>query len=262
MNAPLNSHSLPAADADAAAQAQQQWHQERLRALTAPDNWLTLVDLIWLEDGTHTVGAGADCTIRLPGAGRCPDHWGTLQVTGKTAMWTDASGQARALQADSGGTPTLVQQGPVSFHLLERNDALAMRVKDQQAETRVGFQGTELFPFDPAWQITAQWDGALAHCEIGGQHYTLRPQKPDANPLHFVIGDATTGTLSYGGGRFLYVPLTPAGPGPILLDLNRCINPPCAFTRFALCPVPPPENRLIAAVVAGEKTYNGLQGTH
>ena len=255
MNATAPSQLSSAADSDI--QARQQWHQQRLQALQAPDGWLTLVDLVWLEDGTHRVGTGADCTIRLPGAGRCPDFWGSLQVSGKTAVWTDAGGDSRTLQSDSSGTPTLVRQGPVSFHLLERNDALAMRVKDEQATTRVEFQGTDLFPFDPAWQVQADWDGTQAHCEIGGQHYALRPQNPAANPRHFVIGDATTGSLSYGGGRFLYGPLAAAGPGPIVLDLNRCINPPCAFTRFALCPVPPPENRLHAAVVAGEMVYAG-----
>ncbi len=83
----------------------------------------------------------------------------------------------------------------------------------------------------------------------------LRPQNPAANPLHFVIADSTSGTLTYGGGRFLYVPLTSSTPGPITLDLNRAINPPCAFTSFALCPVPPPENRLHLPVLAGEKVY-------
>jgi len=248
--------STPTA-AVSAAEAHQQWHRERLQALQAPDGWLTLADLIWLDDGDHTVGSGADCAIRLPGPGRSPALWGTLRVTGLTATWTDAAGQAMPLQAGGSDPPTLVRHGPVSFHLLERNDTLALRVKDEQADTRTGFRGTELFPFDPALQIQAHWDGALAHCDIGGQRYALRPLKPKANPLHFVIGDATSGTLSYGGGRFLYVPMVSTEPGPIMLDLNRSINPPCAFTRFALCPVPPPENHLHVAVLAGEKTYAG-----
>jgi hypothetical protein len=137
--------------------------------------------------------------------------------------------------------PTVVKHGPISFLLLERNEALAMRIKDEQAETRTGFQGTELFAFDPALQIEAHWDGSAAHCDIGGRRYNLRPLNPQANPLHFVIGDTTSGTLSYGGGRFLYVQMATSEPGPIMLDLNRAINPPCAFTAFALCPVPPPD---------------------
>jgi len=247
-----------AASHEAAARAQQQWHQERLRVLQAPDGWLTLADLIWLDDGVHTVGTGDECAIRLPGAsGRSPAIWGSLCIAGKTASWTDTAGRTVALQTDSSAQPTLVQQGPVSFHLLERNDALAMRVRDAQAETRTRFLGTALFPFQSQLQIPARWDGARAHCEIDGQHYALQPQNPSANPLHFVLGDASSGTLSYGGGRFLFVPLVSAGPGPIVLDLNRSINPPCAFTRFALCPVPPADNRLHIAVLAGEKIYHG-----
>lgn len=237
-------------------QARQRWHQERLQALQAPDGWLTLAGLVWLEDGTHSVGTGADCAIQLPGAGRCPALWGSLRVAGRQAWWTGIDGREIPLQTSS-NQPTVVREGPISFLLLERNDALAMRIKDEQAVTRTGFQGTELFDFDPALQIQAHWDGTSAHCDIGGKRYSLRPQNPQANPLHFVIGDATSGTLTYGGGRFLYVPLATSEPGPVTLDLNRAINPPCAFTSFALCPVPPPENRLHVAVLAGEKTYGG-----
>lgn len=257
----MNASSLPQHTATpssdtGAEQARQLWHQERLQALQAPDGWLTLAGLVWLEDGTHSVGTGADCAIRLPGEGRCPALWGSLRVAGTQAWWTDTAGHEIPLQTGS-MQPTVVQHGPIRFLLLERNAALAMRIKDEQAETRTGFQGTELFAFDPALQIQAHWDGSFAHCDIGGRHYSLRPQNPQANPLHFVIGDASSGTLSYGGGRFLYVPLASNQPGPITLDLNRLINPPCAFTSYALCPVPPPENRLHVAVLAGEKVYHG-----
>lgn len=256
MNAssPSQHTATPSTDTGAE-QARQRWHQERLQALQAPDGWLTLAGLVWLEDGTHSVGTAADCTIQLPGEGRCPAVWGTLRVAGKLAWWTDAAGHEISLQTSS-HHPTVVRHGPISFLLLERNDALAMRIKDEQAETRSGFRGTELFAFDPALQIQAHWDGTSAHCDIGGRRYSLRPLNPQANPLHFVIGDATSGTLSYGGGRFLYVPLEANQPGPITLDLNRAINPPCAFTSFALCPVPPPENRLHVDVLGGEKNYS------
>ena len=250
---PQTLHPPPDADAE---QALQQWHQQRLQALQAPDGWLTLAGLVWLEDGTHSVGSGPDCAIQLPGAGRCPALWGSLRVAGTQAWWTGTDGPETPLLT-SNMQPTVVKHGPISFLLLERNEALAMRIKDEQAETRTGFQGTELFAFDPALQIEAHWDGSAAHCDIGGRRYSLRPLNPQANPLHFVIGDTTSGTLSYGGGRFLYVPLATSEPGPIMLDLNRAINPPCAFTAFALCPVPPPENRLDVAVLAGEKTYGG-----
>lgn len=235
--------------------AHRQWHQERLRALQAPDGWLTLVDLHWLQDGRHTVGTTPGSTIRLPGAGRCPDHWGELQVSGLSATWTDAQGRTAPFHTDRDPQPTCIQHGPISLLLLERDGTLALRVKDTQAQTRTGFRGTELFDFSPAWQISAHWDGERAHCELDGCPYALVPMHPAADPLHFVIGDATSGNLTYGGGRFLYLPRPPRAPGPLQLDLNRCINPPCAFTPYATCPVPPPENRLHVAVLAGEKAY-------
>jgi len=56
------------------------------------------------------------------------------------------------------------------------------------------------------------------------------------------VSDATSGKETYGAGRFLYVGLPNADR--IEVDFNEAFNPPCAFTDFATCPLPPPQNRL------------------
>jgi uncharacterized protein (DUF1684 family) len=237
--------------------SQREWHHQRLATLQAADGWLTLIGLIWLDTGTHTVGTDPACAIRLKdepdGQSSFPTHWGLLKIDGTTAHWTDHEGRTSVLQTDRNGTPTLIRHGPLSFILIERDGSLALRVRDEHALTRTAFRGIELFPFNPDLQFTAHWDGATALIKYQDGEYRLRPQNPTANPLHFVIADATSGKGSYGGGRFLHVP--PAEDGVLPLDFNRLINPPCAFTPFAVCPMPPAENRLPFAILAGEKTY-------
>lgn len=229
------------------------WHRQRIADLTAEEGWLTLVGLEWLDDGEYRVGSAADCPLRLPGGG----FWGVLRVAGPaahpSAEWTPADGPPAALDTDRAGQPTVVRRGRLSFFLIERDGRLALRVRDADAPARLGFPGIPRYPFDPAWRLEARWDGEAARFPVAGVECALRPQDAGAARLQFVIADATSGRETYGGGRFLFA-ANPGG-GALVLDFNRAINPPCAFTPFAVCPLPPPGNRLPVAVMAGEKTW-------
>lgn len=225
------------------------WQAARIDALQKPDGWLSLVGLFWLDDGRHRVGSATDCEIQLPAG---PALLGTLDVTGKSAQWQTESGPAIAMESDADGEPTIVRNDSLSFLLIERDGRLALRLRDENAETRRSFSGIPSFDFDPAWCIDARWAGARANFSINGKAYSLGPQDPKAATLQFVFADATSGRDTYGGGRFLFVP-APQGDA-LLLDFNRAINPPCVFTPYATCPLPAAENRLPVAVTAGEKT--------
>ena len=230
----------------------ERWRAARLAELTRPDGWLTLVGLVWLDDGEHRVGAESGCEIEQPGL---PPLFGTLRVAGTAAEWQPCEGGRQPLQSDANGVATVVSHGSISFFLIERDGRLALRLRDAESPARRNFSGIDCFDFDPAWRIEARWDGALARFTLNGSNYFLRPQKPAADPLHFVIADASSGRDTYGGGRFLHVPA--ATGDKLILDFNRAINPPCAFTPFAVCPLPPAENRLSFTVTAGEKTWKG-----
>jgi len=67
-----------------------------------------------------------------------------------------------------------------------------------------------------------------------------------------IFSDETTGESTYGGGRYLY-PLKANDEGITYLDFNKSINPPCVFTPYATCPLPPDGNHIDIAIVAGEK---------
>jgi uncharacterized protein (DUF1684 family) len=69
--------------------------------------------------------------------------------------------------------------------------------------------------------------------------------------LFIIFRDLTYRTTTYGAGRFLYAPMPK--DGKVILDFNKAENPPCAFTAFATCPLPPRGNRLNVSIPAGEK---------
>ena len=275
-----------AADNSIQTQEVETWRAQRLARLTTPDGWLSLIGLHFLQDGDNTVGSAKDNDTVLANG---PAHLGTVTVAadGKitVALAPDADAKidgkpamAGELRWRGGGRPSVVSAGTVSFFVIERGGKKALRVKDSAAERRTHFLGLDYFPIDPAWRIEATWvefdeprkipitnilgqtEPAIVHGEAvferDGQKIKLLPiDEGPGEPLFFVISDATSGHETYGAARFLYAD-APVD-GKVILDFNHLENPPCAFTPFATCPLPPKENRLTLAVTAGEKAYRG-----
>lgn len=249
-----------------------QWQAQRHAELSAPDSWLGLVGLFWLEAGTNRVGSGEDCLVRLPGG---PAHLGDLRGEGSRVFWQPIDGEARELQTDIDGQPTVVEFENWSFFVADRSNRLAVRVRDRSWAENRPFGGLDYFAVDPAWCIEADWQslsppltmevpnvtGDLKMVEVthqavfeaAGQTHALLPMSVGEREVFFVFRDRTSGRETYGAGRFLKAD-RPAG-GKISLDFNRAYNPPCAFTAFATCPLPPPENWLPFAIPAGEKKW-------
>ena len=258
---------------------------ERVQRLTAADGWLTLIGLHWLSVGENTVDSAPDNVLRLAAG---PAHFGrvtlgsdgrvTVQLAPEVAATID--GQAVRTGELRYGTaqPTLVVAGTVSFFLIKRSDKIGLRVKDSAAARRREFVGLDYFPVDASWRIEAEWVafaeprqvpitnmlGQTAPAPVpgkavftrDGRTYELLPiDEGPVEPLFFVISDATSGEETYAAARFLYAERP--RDGKIVLDFNRAENPPCAFTPFATCPLPPPENRFSVRVAAGEKNYRG-----
>lgn len=270
--------------ADDYADQQARWHKARLDALTAPDGWLSLIGLHWLELGDNTVGSASGNTVRLLAG---PASLGTVRLSpdGTVHYQPDDAAAvlidqlpARPMELNylPGLRPTLVSSGTVSFQVIQRGPRIGLRVRDSDAATRRQFAGIPLYPLDPAWRIEADWQSypepraveitnsigqKLPARLVGRAVFTHAGQTvelaaiAEGDELFFVFGDATNGEETYAACRFLYA----AKPqnGKVILDFNRAINPPCAFTAFATCPLPPAGNRLPFPVRAGEMTPAG-----
>ena len=264
------------------------WQVQRLKKLTVTDGWTKLVGLLWLEPGDNSFGRAATNRLVLENPG-VPEQVGAFKVTGREVRFVAAPGvnvrhagwpvhTIGPLQDDAAGAPTVLNCGSMSFYLIERSGRLGIRVKDDQAESHVRFRGLEYFPIDPQWRLPARVEpylpvkqipiinvlgleeimdspGALLF-EAGGKVLRLEAVlEPGGHDWFVMFADHTNGKQTYGAGRFLYV--EPPEDGKTMIDFNKSYNPPCSFSAFATCPLPPPQNRLPIAVTAGELKYAG-----
>ncbi|MBV2209778.1 MAG: DUF1684 domain-containing protein [Thermomonas sp.] len=265
-------------------QDQQAWRKQRVEALTQPDGWTSLIGLHWLDNGVRRVGSGRDNGIQLM---QGPAHLGLFTVkkdrvsfTADTALTLDgqpARGGVLRSDADPMGASVIAfDEGKGLAVVIKRGGRLALRVRHADAESRLRFTGLNYWPGGRDWQMPARF---IAHppgttlpivniigvtdnvpnpgkveFQRDGKLYHLEALDEGGATLLLVFADRTSGHGSYGAGRFLDVP-KPDTKGHLRIDFNQAYNPPCAFTPFATCPLPPPENRLDLRVEAGEKDY-------
>lgn len=280
--------AAPATDA-AYIQSVEQQRAARNERLAAPQGWLSLVGLHWIEPGTHTVGRASDNDIVLATG---PDHAGTIKRSDDTVIYRPAKDAGITvggytidgdveLAADTTDNPTRIafDDGKATMQLIARGDRLGLRVRDERAATRAAFHGVESYAIDPAWRVRARFEphppgktidianvldmleatpnpGAVVF-ERDGREHRIEALDNGGGSLFLIFADRTNRTDTYGAGRFLYTD-APVD-GAVDLDFNLALNPPCAFNAYSTCPLPPPENRLDLAVTAGEKRYAGAQ---
>ncbi len=284
--------STAAAKPDPAARAfaldQQHWREQRRAELLAPGGWTSLIGLHWIGPGAHFVGSGGGNGIRLAMG---PRELGLLdRRKDDTFRFVPAKGVALTLDGAPLDAPALLRSdadpaGPsrIGFDegrgeatVIRRGERYALRVKHADAPTRTGFAGLDYWPADRSWVVEGRFvphppgrtleiadivgtiqripnPGAIEFAH-GGRQFRLEALDEGTGGLFLVFADRTNGHGSYGAGRFLDA-AAPDANGRVVLDFNRSYNPPCAFTAFATCPLPPPENRLDLAVAAGEKAY-------
>ncbi len=268
------------------------WRALRGKQIDAPDGWLTLVGLEWLKGGANSVGAAADNQIQLHA--HAPDHIGMITVSGKNVqLLATMDGYPPGLMIDGkpaqdgplaveGAKPSVITWHGLTLVVLERGGRYVLRIKDADSDTRTSFHGLNWYAPDPNLSIEASWTPftpphveaiptvlgttlnlpapGVATFTINGRQFTLEPvlESPGDKSLFFIVSDQTLKTTTYQGGRFLHAPFPDHGldqPGKLILDFNRLENPPCAYTSYATCPLPPEGNRLPVAIEAGEKRY-------
>ncbi len=265
------------------------WQAKRIASLKREDGWLTLVGLFWLQEGQNRFGSDpASNRIVFP-KGTAPKTLGSLDLSGgvvtlRAAPDSGLTSDGRpvttmTLRSDAEGGPTVVRQGRISFLVIKRGERLGVRVKDSASPTLLSFHGLESYPIDARWRFDASFEaysppktiavpnilgtvdqekspGAVVF-DIAGRAYRIDAvRESGSDDLFLIFGDQTNGVETYGGGRFLYT-APPDKAGRVILDFNKAYNPPCVFTPYATCPLPPAQNRLPIRVEAGEKRYGG-----
>ena len=272
------------------------WRAQRATNLQAPEGWLSLIALGWLKEGDNSFGSAEDSRVQI--TGKAPAHIAIVRLnkeTGGLRLLPPVEGfpkdllvdgqpaKEQALVPDDGDKPSKLTIGTLTIIVIHRDEQFALRVKDLEAPTRVGFHGLRWYAPNAAYRVQARWIpynppkvldiptilGTTTHMPapgaaefiLDGQVVRLEPvlEDPKSTDLFFILRDATSKTATYGAGRFLYTELPDHGvsqPGEVWLDFNRLVNPPCAFTAYATCPLPPPQNRLSVPIPAGEQRYH------
>jgi uncharacterized protein len=259
----------------------EQWRAQHQRELATDFGWLTVVGLDWLQEGDNRVGADPSSEVPLP-PGSALARVAVISYRAGRAVLDPVSGVALTLNGKPARETTLREDddvlaiGHLQFYLIRRGDRAGIRLKDNASAARRHFQGLAWYPVDPSWRIEATFTAwpaphAIAfHNTIGQEEHEPSPgyvtftkdgrefrleAMVDEGKLFFVLHDRTSGKTTYGAARFLYA--EQPKNGRVVLDFNKAENPPCAFTAYATCPLPPPQNRLALAITAGEKNYSG-----
>lgn len=264
------------------------WHARRLTSLTKPDSWLSLAGLFWLKEGENSFGGSDLNRIKFP-PDKAPAEMGqfflregvvSVQVkNGISVFHDDKIVKTMTMVNDSEGAATILTYGSLSWYIIKRGEKLGIRLKDSENRQLKNFSGIDRFPVNPKWKIIAKFEeyetphtieipnilGTVSddpspgklRFELDGQSYSLDPiADPDDKRWFIIFSDQTSGEETYGAGRFLYID-APTEDRIAIIDFNKAYNPPCAFTPFAICQLPPEQNHLALRVTAGEKNYHG-----
>lgn len=250
--------------------------------------WLGLVGLYWLRDGENKIGSDSSNDIILPPV--APSYIGIVQYNNGVATFRAARGMPiycngkkislKTLVADIYDDADFLQVGDLTFVLLERANRHLIRVWDKQSKLRKEFTGFKQYPVNPKYRIEAQYtpydtpklvsiqDVIEIYHEVPVQGYVtfewdgvehrMEAMVDEEEYMRLDFRDETNGDTTYIGGRFLVVEMPEEGK--VVIDFNRAYNPPCAYTDYATCPLPPLENRLPIRIEAGEKAYRELSG--
>jgi len=271
------------------AQEIEQWKLKRISSLKDKNGWLNLAGLYWLEQGDNSFGSGVKNKIIFP-KGSLPEKAGNLNLINGVVTLVNAKGvnikvndrtikQRIIFSTDSVNT-SIVSYGAYYWTIIKREDKIGIRLRNYNSKLVKNFNGTPRYATDSLWRFNAILKESIVPTTIPitnvlGQTIQMKllgklifslngkivslDAVEEENQLFVIFGDATNGKQTYGAGRFLYAD-KPDASGRTIVDFNKAFNPPCAFTPFATCPLPPKQNVISIAITAGEKEYASSYG--
>jgi hypothetical protein len=280
----ISCNPKPTADPDYVKEIEE-WHTKRVERLKADNGWLNLVGRFWLKKGESIFGSGKNNDIVVE-TSKIPELVGSFYFEDTTVTFKAADGvnvlyngnpiKEIVLVDDQKKDMTVLQIGSIKFNLIVRDTLYGIRFRDLNSDLVKNFKGIERYPIDESWNIKARFEpynppkeidvpnvlgqiakekcpGAVVF-EREGKTFRIDAVDEGGDNLFLIIADETSGEETYGGGRFMYVK-KPDSSNTIQLDFNKAYNPPCVFTKYATCPLPPEQNYLKLKIEAGEKMY-------
>jgi len=261
----------------------EQWHQKRIERLKDENGWLTLVGLYWLKEGENSFGSDKNNDIVFPK--NAPENIGKIILKDSVITLIINEGvnvtnegnvvKEIKLKIDLSGNPTILDLGSLRWHIIKRGDRYGIRLRDTEAKLLKEFEDINIYPINEDWRIDATFKpykppkqilipNILGTIEediapgyilfnVKGKDYKLDAIQ-SSNGFFLLFADETSGKGSYGAGRFLYTD-NPDSNNKVILDFNKAYNPPCVFTKYATCPLPPKQNYLHLKITAGEKMW-------
>ncbi|MFO7914852.1 MAG: DUF1684 domain-containing protein [Candidatus Krumholzibacteriales bacterium] len=262
------------------------WRKSRESAMRDSTSWLTIAGLFWLEQGRNSFGSSGDNQITLP-RHSAPAYAGELILQNGRVHLKAAGGAGITLRgkpvssadliSDAGGEPDRFQMGGLRMWIIDRGGRKALRVRDFRAKRFSEFEKLSFYPPDPDYRVTGRFvphdtaKSIMLSTVAGTETEIASPGKvifslknkelalvllEGAEKSYFIIfRDETSGNETYGACR--YMSAGKSGERKVELNFNHAVNPPCAYTPYATCPLPPPENILPVRIEAGEKKYPG-----
>ena len=283
---------LPTHSQHAATYAQevQEWRSKADASLRRDNGWLTLAGRWVMKEGSNTLGTAASNDMVLP-KGSAPAQVGSITVKDGVVSFKAAAGVSLLKDGVAFTERTMgtdldkrdwVQLGRLQMHVIKRSndgkDSYVLRLADNENEVRKAFKGRVWFDVAEAYKVQATYTPHKAGNTItitnvlgevsdenspgkvsfilNGKAYSLDAVADAGDKeLFFILKDQTAGKETYGPARFMTAaaPADLSKPAKLTLDFNKAYNPPCAFSAYTTCPLPPEQNKLAVRVEAGEK---------
>lgn len=264
----------------------EKWFANRQSELVGREGWLNVAGLFWLKEGINSFGSDASNDLVFP-EGKIAANAGYFLVKGGQVTMMpapDSELKEQIIFYPDSTRQINVFQDPLEWFIIKREEKVGVRLRDFSADELLRYKGIERYPVEYSWKLPATFEPAASGetiditnvlgqttavpltgryvFEVDGTEYKLSATGT-GNKLFVVFADATNGKETYGAGRFIYID-KPDSTGRAVIDFNKSYNPPCAFTEFATCPLPPKQNVLPVSILAGEKNYelHGKQASH
>jgi uncharacterized protein (DUF1684 family) len=261
-----------------------EWHSNRLKELKKPEGWLSVIGLHWLEPGENTFGSDPSSNVVFPDLPGVPSKIGSFFVDKNLVRMDVEPGVDVAIEGKivtsevvlgKSKRPVTSSLESLQWTVIKRKDLIGLRLRNTANPDIDAFEGIPRYPVSLAWRIPARFErydppkkikipnvlgqttsqpspGTVVF-SIGQEEHRLDTTgSPESKAFFIVFGDTTNGQDTYERGRFITIE-APDDQGHTFIDFNKAYNPPCAFTDYATCPMPPTQNQLPVRIEAGEK---------